>query len=97
MNLLENQVSDLSYLADLTTLPLESLAHLGNMEMNNNRQSASSNATDQSPAPNTNDNNGKRKADEEPSTSGQTSRSKRSRYISQAWEAFHCIPVHCCC
>lgn len=84
MNLLENQVSDLSYLADLTTLPLplESVAQLGNMEMNG-RQSTSSN-TAESPASNNNNNNnnGKRKADEGGAPTGTR---KRNRYITQAW------------
>lgn len=85
MNLLEHQVSDLSYLADLTSLPLplESVAQLGNMEMDNNRQSGSSNSNSaESPAAATNQ-NGKRKSNEG-GTSAVQPRAKRNRYITQA-------------
>lgn len=80
MNLLESQVADLSYLTDLTPLPLQSVAQLGNMEMNSNEQSRSSTAE-----ANTNQ-NGKRKADDNNGgTSAPQPRAKRNRYINQAW------------
>lgn len=72
MNTLEDQVSELSYLADLA-MPLQSVAQLGNMEI-----SASSSPTAGS------NNNKKRKADKGATSAAPQPRAKRNRYINQA-------------
>jgi hypothetical protein len=78
MNLLEDQVEDLNYLADTPIAPISPIAVSGSM--NGQRHSSSA----ESPAAGTE--SGKKRKNDETEANGNThTRAKRNRYISIAW------------
>jgi hypothetical protein len=78
MNLLEDQVEDLNYLADAIA-PISPIAASGSM--NGQRQSSSA----ESPADTGTGSGKKRKGDETEANGNTHTRAKRNRYISIAW------------
>jgi len=79
MNILEDQVTDLTYLADTPIPPISPIAVSGSM--NGQRQSSSA----ESPA-DTGPGGGKKRKNDETDANGSThTRAKRNRYISIAW------------
>jgi hypothetical protein len=79
MNILENQVTDLTYLADTPIASISPFVVSGSM--NGQRQSSSA----ESPADGGNGSGKKRKSDETDANGNTHTRAKRNRYISIAW------------
>jgi hypothetical protein len=79
MNLLEDQVEDLNYLADTPIAPISPIAVSNSM--NGQRQSSSA----ESPADTGTGSGKKRKTDETEANGNTHTRAKRNRYISIAW------------